>query len=430
MAKLAVMSIRHPFAVFALMFLAMALVWSRALLSIIPGFLLLATLINVQINPFRVRWAVTPSEVLRTIRTKPHIWVFALYFLAYLVSVVYSGNVGEWWKLTHIKLHFLLLPLCFAMLGPFTRKEYMLIVLCMVITTIWSTIWVQVAYFSNYDLFSQSLGFGGSLPTPIHHIRYSVIVAVSMVICLFFAIENWTIKYNWERWAYAIAAVYLFYFLHLLSVRSGLALTYAGIIILGLFYFQKIKRWHQIALVSILVMTPMIAYKILPGFELKVRYTIYDLGKFKAGEGEDYSDAKRWQSWRAGLDIGNQRPLLGTGPGKFLAELENYYKNVLKQDNWTRPHNQWINVFTVLGLFGLVVFCFVMFYPMTFTFFWKPPLMPTLYIMQLLSMMVEHPLDTTFGTSLFLVLTLLGLSYKEGLFPGKNAFLSQENPSE
>ena len=41
--------------------------------------------------------------------------------------------------------------------------------------------------------------------------------------------------------------------------------------------------------------------------------------------------------------------------------------------------------------------------------------MPTLYIMQLLSMMVEHPLDTEFGTALFLLLTLVGLSYQDGL---------------
>jgi len=54
-------------------------------------------------------------------------------------------------------------------------------------------------------------------------------------------------------------------------------------------------------------------------------------------------------------------------------------------------------------------------YPMTIPFFWKPPLMPTLYIMQLLSMMVEHPLDTEFGTALFLLLTLVGLSYQDGL---------------
>ena len=50
-------------------------------------------------------------------------------------------------------------------------------------------------------------------------------------------------------------------------------------------------------------------------------------------------------------------------------------------------------------------------YPMTFALFWQQPLIPVIFIMQLLSMMVEHPLDTTVGTSLFLLMSLVGLSY-------------------
>ena len=415
MANFQPMSLRHPFAVFALMFLAMSLVWSRALLSIIPGFLLLPALLDVQLNPFQIKWVATPAAILSSLKKKPFIWVFTLFFLLYLVSIVYAGDTGEWWKLTHIKLHFLFLPLCFALLPAFTRKDYMLIVLCMVITAIWSSIWVQVAYYSNYHLFSQSLGFGGSLPTPINHIRYSIIIALSMLICMAFAIENWKIKYAWERYAYAISGIYLFYFLHVLSVRSGLALGYAGVLIMALFYMQRMKLWQQALIIIGLIAAPFIAFKTMPGFELKVRYTLYDLGKFKAGEGEDYSDSERWQSWRAGLEVGNQHPFFGTGTGRFRNEMETYYKTELKKDTWTRPHNQWINVFAMLGLFGVVVFTFMIIYPMTFGLFWKPPLMPALYLVQLLSMIVEHPLDTTFGTSLFLVLTLLGLSFQEGL---------------
>jgi hypothetical protein len=55
---------------------------------------------------------------------------------------------------------------------------------------------------------------------------------------------------------------------------------------------------------------------------------------------------------------------------------------------------------------------------MTFKHFWIPPLLPTLFLMQILSMMVEHPLDTAAGTSMFLLLTLLGMSYQEGMEDG------------
>jgi O-antigen ligase len=413
MANFQPMSIRRPIAVIIMMWMAMALVWSKALLSILPVLLLVPALIDIRVNPFRLVWQFSLDELKTSIRQRPYIWSFTLFFLLYFVSILYAGNISEWWKLTHIKSPFLLLPFCFAALPPLSRREYMLIVLCMILTALWSTIWVQVAYYSNYYIFSQSLGFGGSLPTPINHIRYSVIIALSMLICASFFFEKWKLRYKWERWAYGLSAVYLFYFLHVLSVRSGLALGYAGILIMLAFYVRKLRLWKQISLACIIIAAPFIAYKAMPGFALKVNYTLYDLGKFKAGEGEDYSDSERWESWRAGLTIGNQHPFFGTGTGKFRSVLEDHYNTVLKKDTWTRPHNQWINVFAVLGLFGVTVFIFTLIYPMTFRLFWSPPLMPVLYIVQVLSMVVEHPLDTTFGTMLFLLLSLVGISYQE-----------------
>ncbi len=60
---------------------------------------------------------------------------------------------------------------------------------------------------------------------------------------------------------------------------------------------------------------------------------------------------------------------------------------------------------------GLTVFLFVLIYPMTTGWFWKNPWLPTLYGMQVISMIVEHPLDTSVGTLLFLLTILMGLSY-------------------
>lgn len=244
-----------------------------------------------------------------------------------------------------------------------------------------------------------------------------MIIALSMIICLSFAIEDKRYRYAWERWVYGILAVYLFYFLHVLSVRSGLALGYIGILLLVAFYFRHLRRWKQIVMIGILVVAPVTAYKTMHGFEQKINYTLYDLNKFRQGEGEQYSDSERWQTWRAGIVIGNRHPFFGTGTGHFRSELETYYKTELNKTAFERPHNQFINVFVIFGLFGLTVFLFVLIYPMTFAFFWKQPLVPTMYIMQCISLMVEHPLDTTVGTSIFLLITLVGLSYVgEGRF--------------
>src|SRR5687767_6395487 len=133
MANLAAMSIRHPLAVFILMVIGMSFVWSRALLSIGMGALAIVAAMDIQVSPFRIKWILTPKAVYQSIKNKPYIWGFAIFFLLYLVSIVYAGNMSEWWKLTHPKLAFILLPMSFAMLQPFTRKEFMLIILCMIL---------------------------------------------------------------------------------------------------------------------------------------------------------------------------------------------------------------------------------------------------------------------------------------------------------
>jgi len=414
MANLAAMSIRHLLAVFILMGIGMSFVWSRALLSIGMGFLAIVAAFDIQVSPFRIKWMLTPKAVYQSIKDKPYMWGFAVFFLLYLVSIIYAGNMSEWWKLTHPKLAFILLPMSFAMLQPFTRKEVMLVIVCLIITAVWSSIWVQVAYYSNYDLFSKSLGFGGSLPTPSSHIRYSVTIAMCIVLCIGFVVENWKLKYNWERLAYGIIAAYLFYFLHVLSVRSGLVLAYTGIILMTIFYMRRIRVWKQIALFGIILLAPFIAYKTLPGFQLKVNYTFFDLNRYVEGQGDDYSDSQRWESWRAGIAIGNEHPLFGIGTGKFRARLDKYYQDENKPYVW-RPQNQWINVFAIFGLFGLTVFSFMIIYPMSFRLFWLLPVLPAMYIMQLVLMIVEHPLDSEVGTILFLVLTLLPLSYQAGI---------------
>jgi O-antigen ligase len=418
------MSIRHPIAVFLCMAMAMALLWSKALLSFTTVLLAIIASVDIRLHPLKISWLLTPSRIARSFRERPYMWAFSLFFFLYLVSILYAGDIGEWWSLTHPKIAFLIMPLAFAMLDPFTRKEYMAIVLSMVIMAVWSSIWVQVGYFENYYIFNKSLGFGGSLPAPTNHIRYSVIIAVSMVICLAFAIEDKRYKYAWERWIYGLLSVYLFYFLHLLSVRTGLAIGYAGIAFLMLLYARHLKRWKQFTILALILLAPVAAYKSMPGFQQKIHYTLYDLGKFTEGQGDHYSDAERWQSWRAGLDIGNQHPFFGTGTGKFRQELKAYYAEKLQKETYERPHNQFINVFACFGLFGLCVFLFSLIYPMTFSVFWKEPVLPAVFFMQLLSMMVEHPLDTEVGTSLFLLMVLGGMSYYSNQSDSENSINS------
>jgi len=404
------MTLRQKLAIYICVLLASSMVWSYALVSIGTVMLAIVAAIDIQTKPLNIKWLLRPSVIRATIRYKPFIWVFALFAILYIVSIVYAGNLREWWGLTHRSLAFLLIPMSFAMLKPFNRNQYMLVTLSMVLVAFFTSIWVLLNFYQHHDYYVTEFGKGGVLPTPVTHIRYSMIIASSLILCLFFAIENWKLKYAWERWIYAFLALYFFIFLHIASVRTGLAVAYAGILILLIFYLKRISVGKKFALAAIVIIAPLIAYAALPGFKQKINYTIWDFRQFMKGEGTTYSDSERWESWKVGLEVGKQHLLFGTGTGNFREEVSGYYHHVLQKEKWTRPHNQFINVFVIFGLFGLAVFIFMLIYPMTFKKFWSIALIPTLYLMQILSMMVEHPLDTEIGAGLFLLLTMLGLS--------------------
>jgi hypothetical protein len=218
--------------------MATSLVWSKALLSISMVMLAIVAAFDIQTNPFKIKWMLTPGLIRATIRYKPFIWVYALFALLYMVSIVYAGNIREWWVLTNMSLAFLLLPMSFAMLKPFNRSQYMLVTLSMVLLAFFTSVWVLLNFYQHHDLYLDNFGKGGVLPTPTNHIRYSMIIASSLVLCFFFAIENWKLKYAWERWIYTSLSLYFFIFLHIVSVRTGLVVAYAGIVLSGPFLFK------------------------------------------------------------------------------------------------------------------------------------------------------------------------------------------------
>lgn len=411
------MSIRHQVAVFILMIMALSMIWSKALLSI--SFVLMAVLavMDIRVDPFRVRWVFSFEKIKSSFRSHTPFWVFGLFTLLYFLSVTYAGDLAMWWKLTHPKFAYLLFPMSIVLVGPFNRKEYMLITGCMIIMAVWSALCVMIAYYDEYELFTESLAFGGALPTPTNHIRFATTIAVCMLICIFFALENWKIRFHWERWIYGASAIFLFYFLHILSVRTGILVGYGGLFFLAILYFRRQKQWMKWLVAALLILMPVAAFKLSPSFAKKVGYSLYDLKMFRQGTDTDpYSDARRWISWQAGLEIGNQHPLVGAGPGNFKKELKEYYVSD-GQDFSFRPHNQWISVFAIFGLLGLIVFLFMLLYPMTYDWFWKPAIFPALYLTQLITMIFEHPLDTEMGTMLFLMLTLLGMSVQKNFLP-------------
>ena len=75
---------------------------------------------------------------------------------------------------------------------------------------------------------------------------------------------------------------------------------------------------------------------------------------------EDASVDIRLDLWKAGLRMIADRPLLGVGVGNFSTAYGSEYRMADSANLWWKPHNNFIQVASEMGLLGLATFIFIM----------------------------------------------------------------------
>ena len=207
--------------------------------------------------------------------------------------------------------------------------------------------------------------------------------------------------------------VFLFAFLHVLSVRSGLASLYFALLALGAwFVFVKKRYLLGLAGIAAVMALPVFAYFTVPSFKAKLNYARWDYRQFQQGSGADYPDAERFTSILIGLDIGREHPWFGIGAGDLdRAVKEKYASKAYGNYQLRMPHNQFVTIFAGTGLVGLVLFLLAIFYPLFYHKNYRNPLFLALYAVVFSSYFVENTIENNFGVSLSLFFLLVGLRY-------------------
>lgn len=339
-----------------------------------------------------------------------------LFFFIVLVSALWSSDVGYTLERLRIKLPFLVLPFAFASMPPLNRKEVMTIMYFVVAIMFCLSVYVFIDFLVNFEECMELLGKGGHLHTPSNHIRFSLTLALAILsgIVLFF--ENFHLHNKAERWILGFTTLFLFGFIHLLSVRSGIVALYLGLLVLIL-HCVVAKKKYLLGVVGIiaLVVLPYVAYHSVPTFRLKMDYARWDFLQFKQGLGSDYPDSERLVSMQVGLEIFSNHPLFGVGAGDLKAQVQQYYQHNLEgKYNFRMPHNQFITVMAGSGLVGLLAFLVAFFTPLFVGRNYAQPMFFAFHSVMFMSFLVENTLENSFGVSLYLFFLLVGLNYLQG----------------
>ena len=342
---------------------------------------------------------------------QPVWWVITIPFFIVLFSAVYSSDLDYTLERLRIKLPFLVLPFAFLSMPKLEKKECFAILYFLLLLMFVACCYVGMNYLANFEQINDLISKGQAMPTPSNHIRFSLTLAMTVI----GGVALWWEKFHFsnpqERYLIGGITLFLFLFIHILSVRSGIIAMYLGLFLVGIQYaLQSKKYWIILIALTGMVALPYLAIQTIPSLQEKIRYAKWDYYQFKKGIGGN-SDSERIISLKIGMEIGNQHPVFGVGAGDLKKEVKALYEAKYPEYSFRKPHNQFVSIYTGTGIVGLILFCVAFFFPLFYQKNYLNPLFLALHAIVFLSFMMENTLENNFGISMFLFFLLMGVNY-------------------
>ena len=363
----------------------------------------------------RFGWRQGIPEGIRRLRSDPSWLAAMLPFLLVALSAPFSEDMAYLGNRIQLKIPFLVLPLAFAGLPVGDRRTYLQLHYLLLLLVCLASLSVLATYLQDPAHYHRLLLQGKPLPTPSNHIRFSMAGALAFCAGLYLHASRFTWRWAWERKLQMALLAFLFLFLHLLAVRSGLLLLYAGILLWILRLVIVRKRYLTgAALAVLLALAPLAAYFTVPAFQSRIDYMRWDLQQHMAGNRIDNSDSNRLVSMKIGWDIFREQPWTGTGMGDLRDEVERRYREEAPTLKPLIPHNQWLCILAGAGIPGALLFSVFVLLPFLYARRYRRYLFLLLGMLFFLSYLVEPTLESNFGISLLLFFLLPGLRQQGG----------------
>ena len=334
-------------------------------------------------------------------RKNPSFPVTTILFFIVLIAGMWSSDEVYWLERVRIKLPYLILPLAWMMIPKLSSRQFVLINYLLLVVTTYACLRVGWNYLMNFEAINEGIKMGQAIPTPISHIRFSLMVALSIVCGILLLVHKMVLQKTVERWFVLVVVIFLFIFIHILSVRSGLVVLYGvvGIMVIARVFIER-KWLPGIALLVVIAAVPFIAYLTIPSLYNKVNYALWDLKMYGEGRGEAYSDSERLQSLKIGWEVAKDNLIFGAGSGDVRSKMFEKYDNLLpRQNHYKMPHNQYLSVLAGMGLMGLIAFLYAFFFPLSEKRHRHNGWVVCLVVMIALSFLFENTIESARGVA-------------------------------
>jgi O-antigen ligase len=344
-------------------------------------------------------------------------FALALLFFMVILSGFWSENTHYWLERTRVRIPFLVLPFAFANLIDLSKKQLQSVLYFLSLLLFFTCIFLGIRFFLNYEAYMELLRTGQSVPVPRNHIRFNLILATGIVVLGWLRFQDFYLKYTFERVLQWVMLIFMFGFIHVLAVRSGLVALYLAVFF-SLIWFVWVSRRWLIGLFAfgVLALIPIVAVQKVPSFKQKIAYMRWDFGQYRETKGSGYSDSQRIISLKAGWQLFKENPILGVGTGDLHAEMEKQVKKAFPEyiEAVKLPHNQFVYFLTATGLLGFLVSVFAIYRPLLARVYRSYYLFAVFQWMVFASFLVEYTLETSIGAVYFLFFQLLFMKLADG----------------
>jgi O-antigen ligase len=337
-------------------------------------------------------------------------------FFIYLFSYFNSENKTEYWNVLKNKIPFLFIPISILSINSLSKMQLKLIKYVFIICSLLSSIWSYYQYFQNPEKYIELYSVGQVIPTIIHHISFSFL----LIVAILFVLTNVLNANNKIEILFNLILLLWFtYFIHLLSVRTGIVLLYISFFLFALSTLIVHKRVvFAGGLIAILILSFNYSYQKIPTIKNKVDYTVYSLKQYRNNSDtfNQTSDTRRILSDKIGLSIIQEHKYVGVGFGDIQDEMIFIYKTkypAFTKEVYSKIHNQYLYVTASVGLILGIIFIILLLFPLIQFIKNKSIVFAISYLLLLMLMLWESFIENQLGTSIFLVICCLGFLDKQ-----------------
>ena len=325
------------------------------------------------------------------------------FYLLVLLSGFWSDKLDYWFHHFRILAPIFVLALIFTAYQKVSYRAIHFVMLLLIASMMIQLSIVLFNYFQNFKEINHQILLNKPIPTPFYHIKFSILLASSIIILLYFILYKKTIRWNDEVWIYWVLFVYFIIGIHILSVKTGLLGMYLGVfVMLCKFLISRNKTKVIIILIPAMALMLGIMIYLIPSLNNKYFHLVWQLGEMSRGKYHWYSDVERLQSIQYGWEMIKESPILGSGIGDKDEVTKIIYLQKINSAEYKSPHNQFIFIWAYCGFPAFISLLVIMYFTLMRKARKQNILTYSLFSLNWFSLMVEHGLTSQLGVGIFM----------------------------